>query len=158
MNRLLQKIYYNNPNFIKKVIKNTWTKFVPFPYVYGLEFADFYRFLMKSQWWPKEKLEEFQNQRLRKIIEHAYDNVPYYRKIFDVRGLRPKDIQCKEDLRKLPILTKEDLRKNFNELMAKDFEKFKPILSHTSGSTGIPMKYYLDKNNFIWENAFVCRH
>lgn len=133
-------------------------KIIPFPYSRGIKFAKFYNFLTESQWWPKEKLEEFQNERLRIIIEHAYEKVPYYRRIFNQRGLKPKDIQTREDLNKLPVLTKEDVRKHFKELMAKDFKKYKPILRYTSGSTGIPLKFYLDKNNLVWERAFVCRH
>jgi len=159
MNNLLAKIYHSAPLFVRKPIKNIYRKVIPFPYVYGIKFAKFYNFLMKSQWWPKKKLEEFQNERLRVIIKHAYENVPYYRRIFDERGLKPEDIQTKEDLKLLPVLTKDDVRKHFNELMARDFEKYKPVLSHTSGSTGTAMDFYLTEfvENVI-ERAFVWRH
>jgi len=126
MNKLLRKIYHNSPLFIKKPLKNIYRKIVPFPYVCGMKFAKFYNFIEKSQWWSKEKLEEFQNEKLKIIIKHAYKNVPYYKKIFDERKLKPSDIQTKEDLKKLPILTKDDVKKNFHELTAKNFKKFKP--------------------------------
>ncbi len=154
---MLKKLYHKSPELVKTIIKRTHSK-IPFPYVYGLKFTKYYRWLMKTQWLPPEELEELQNKRLQIIIKHAYENVPYYRRIFDERGLKPEDIQTKEDLKLLPVLTKDDVRKHFNELQAENYTKFNPILSHTSGSTGIPMKFYLDRNNLIWENAFVCRH
>jgi len=41
-----------------------------------------YQFLIQSQWWEAEKIRELQNEKLRKIISHAYLNVPYYRSVF----------------------------------------------------------------------------
>ncbi len=51
-------------------------------------FLKTYRLLKKSQWWTKEQLEEYQMQQLSKLLNHAYENVPYYRRIFDERGLK----------------------------------------------------------------------
>ena len=113
---------------------------------------------MKTQWLPPEELEELQNKRLQIIIKHAYENVPYYRRIFDERGLKPEDIQTKEDLKLLPVLTKDDVRKHFNELTAKNFRKFRPTLNHTSGSTGEPLSYYIDRDLSTLIQATVWRH
>ena len=152
-----------SPEVVKKAVRSVWSKVIPFPYSYGLrahgrQFVKFYKWLMKTQWLSPEELEEIQNERLKKHIKHAYENVPYYRRIFEERGLKPNDIRSKEDLKLLPVLTKDDVRKHFNELIAKDSTRYEPILSHTSGSTGIPLKFYLDKNNLMWESAFVSRH
>jgi len=57
--------------------------------------------LKKSQWWTSEQLIEYQNERLRKLITHAYENVPYYRHSFDEIGLQPSDIRSVGDLYKL---------------------------------------------------------
>ena len=155
---MLRKIYHKSPEPVKKVIRRVHSK-IPFPYIYGLKFAKYYKWLMKTQWLPPEELEELQNKRLQIIIKHAYENVPYYRRIFDERGLKPEDIQTKEDLKLLPVLTKDDVRKHFNELIARDFEKHKPVLGHTSGSTGTAMDFYLTEfvENVI-ERAFIWRH
>ncbi|MFX0132865.1 MAG: phenylacetate--CoA ligase family protein [Candidatus Hodarchaeota archaeon] len=146
------------PHIIKSLLKNTWYRIVPFPYVFRFEFAKYYKFLMQSQWWSQEKLEEFQNKRLQIVIKHAYENVPYYRKIFNDRGLSPNDIKSKEDLKILPVLTKNDVRENFNNLLAKNFIKFKPSCFHTSGSTGEPLHYYIDKTLIAFTQAIVWRH
>jgi len=94
--------------------------------------------LNKSQWWPIEKLEEFQNQRLRRIVKYAYNNIPGYRRKFDEAKVKPEDIRTKDDLRKLPITTREELQNN------KGFVNIKLIYGtlYTGGSTGTSLKYY----------------
>lgn len=146
------------PKSLKSIIRDMWIRTIPFPYSQGIKFAKFYNFLMESQWWPKEKLEGFQNERLKIIIKHAYENVPYYRKIFDERGLKPKDIECKEDLKLLPILTKDDVRRHFNEVFANNWRDFKPSIMHTSGSTGEPLSHYIDRKLSMMISACVWRH
>lgn len=131
---------------------------IPFPYNRGLTFANAYKYILQSQWWPIGKLEEFQNERLASIIQHAYTNVPYYRDIFMERGLKPSNINDKSDLSKLPILTKDDIRKNFNSMVAVNRAKYKAEIRHTSGSTGEPLSYYIDKKLSILINAYVYRH
>ena len=84
--------------------------------------------LEETQWWSPEQLRELQNKNLRALIRHAYKNVSYYHHIFEERGLIDKDIQTVEDLPKLPILTKDDIRQNFHDLMANDSKKRKPFL------------------------------
>ena len=51
------------------------------------------RELEESQWWPRDKILELQDQRLRQLVRYAYDKVPYYRRIFDERDLKPEDIE-----------------------------------------------------------------
>ncbi len=115
-------------------------------------------FLEKSQWWKPEQLEEFQNKKLRALINHAYKNVPYYHRLFRKLGLKPEDIKTKEDLKKLPILTKDDIRRNLSELLAKNIPKSRYIVAHSSGSTGEPLKYYVDKRAYSigWAQTFRC--
>lgn len=112
--------------------------------------------LEKTQWWSPEKLKELQNERLRALIEHAYENVPYYHRIFEERKLTDKNIQTVDDLQKLPVLTKEIIRRNFSDLIATDSRKRRPFLNSTSGSTGEPLKYYLDMevSSVNWAGMF----
>jgi phenylacetate-CoA ligase len=98
--------------------------------------------LEESQWWPRERIEELQSERLHKLIEHAYSNVPYYRRIMQERGLEPGDIKSASDLAQLPILTKEDIRTNSRDLMAIDFPAAKLRAMATTGSTGEPLHFY----------------
>lgn len=107
--------------------------------------------LEQSQWWSKDKLLELQNERLRRLLSHAYDSVPYYRKLFDERSMKPNDIKDSKELALLPVLTKQLIRNNFNNLRAPTLSPNKVILSATSGSTGSPLKFYTTKEDqFEW--------
>ena len=119
-------------------------------------FRDTYKFLQKSQWWSREQLEEYQLQQLSRLLSHAYDNVPYYRRVFDDRGLKPKDIQDFKDLRELPFLTKEIIRDNLNDLKARNYPAEKLEYVTTGGSTGIPLGLYYEKGvSRAIEQAFM---
>jgi len=122
----------------------------------GTSVIKYYHWLQKTQWWPPEQLRELQNTKLRALVKHAYENVPYYHRIFEERGLTAGDIQTEDDLSKLPILTKNDIRHNFNDMLAKDFKKWKPIPNSTGGSTGEPLQYYITKDvaSITWAGAF----
>jgi len=122
---------------------------------YGKVFWETYCFLQESQWWSREKLQEYQMQQLEKLLKHAYKNVPYYRKVFDERGLKPKNIQGFDDLKKLPYLTKDAFRQHFDELVAKNAELRSLSMNHTSGTTGKPLQFYEDPSAGQKELAFI---
>lgn len=114
--------------------------------------------LEESQWWSRDKILELQNQRLRELVKHAYDRVPYYSHIFDERGLKPNDIDCGEALVKLPILTKQIIRNSLNDLMARGFPAKETILSATGGSTGEPLMFYTTRDEqYNWGFAKAQR-
>ena len=122
----------------------------------GTRMLKYLRTLEETQWWSPSQLRELQEEKLRALIKHAYKNVPYYRRIFEERGLTDKDIQTTEDLQKLPVLTKDDVRQSFPDLMAEDFNKRKAFLNTTGGSTGEPLKYYvgMDVASITWAGMF----
>ncbi|HTY18866.1 MAG TPA: phenylacetate--CoA ligase family protein [Myxococcota bacterium] len=104
-----------------------------------------FRLLQESQWWPRERIEAYQNEQLRRLIDHAYRNVPYYRRVFDERGLSPGQIQDASDLPKLPYLTKEILRDNLPDLTAQNWPAARRQYVTTGGSTGVPVGFYNDR-------------
>jgi len=108
-------------------------------------FKETYNFLQKSQWWTREQLEEYQLEQLNNILDHAYTNVPYYRKVFNERGLKPKDIQDFKDLQKLSFLTKDLIRDNLKDLKARNYPHKKFEYVTTGGSTGVPLGFYYEK-------------
>src|SRR5579875_1988994 len=60
-----------------------------------------------------DELRSLQLRRLRWTLEHAYRNVPFYRKRFDDAGVRPADLRSLDDLAAFPFTTKDDLRENY---------------------------------------------
>jgi phenylacetate-CoA ligase len=116
------------------------------------------RFFEQSQWMPLGELRQFQEQRLRTTIRQAYFHVPYYRQLFDERGLKPRDIRRIEDLSKLPLLSKEGVRENRDALVADNARRFRPAVICTSGTTGQPLRFLIDKPSNILEFVYYWRH
>jgi len=104
-----------------------------------------YALLRQSQWWSREELEAYQGQALSRLLDHAYENVPYYRRIFEERHLVPGDIATPADLALLPFLTKEIVQANLADLKARNYPETAFEYVRTSGSTGTPMGFYYEK-------------
>lgn len=104
----------------------------------------------------EEELRKIQNQRLQALVQHCYQNVPYYTKLFNRLGLKPEDIQCREDLQKLPVLTKQMVRDNYDDLISLDAAKRHYQKGSTGGSTGTPLKFMKDTPtwNMAWASSF----
>lgn len=107
-----------------------------------------YKYSMSIEWLSKEELYELQCIKLHNLVVHCYNNVPYYRRVFDSLSLTPDDIKSREDLCKLPILTKEIIKKEYTSLIATDYKNRLYLNSSTGGSTGTPMKYLTDINTW----------
>ncbi len=111
------------------------------------KFYQYYRELDKTQWQTPAEIRERQREKLRLLIRHAYDNVPFYREIFDRKKLRPEDIRGEADLPKFPVVTKEDFRRNFpGRCVAGNLPRSAWILNSTSGSTGNPFQFAMSKD------------
>lgn len=113
--------------------------------------------LEKSQWWTISELKRFQFQRLQSLLTHAYRNVPYYHRTFKTLSLKPADIKNSSDINKLPVLTKDIIRKNLNDLIAKNYPRNTLIPSATGGSSGEPMKFFIDTDWKAWNMAAANR-
>ena len=101
-----------------------------------------------------EKLREIQDERLVKQVKHVLDNVPYYRKKMEEKGVTPDDIKGVDDLHKLPFLSKADLRDAYPYgLLAAPLKDCVRIQS-TSGTTGRRVVAFYTKNDIdLWEDC-----
>ena len=102
----------------------------------------------------REQIKAWQDERLVKQVKHVYDNVPYYRKKMDEKGITPSDIRSTEDLHKLPFITKEDLREAYPYgLVAVPLGDCVRIQS-TSGTTGRRVvAFYTQHDLDLWEDC-----
>ena len=103
---------------------------------------------------PREKIIEIQNEKLVKQVKHVWDNVPYYRKKMEQKGVSPEDIKSIDDLHKLPFLSKADLREAYPYgLMGKPLKDCVRIQS-TSGTTGKRVvAFYTQHDIDLWEEC-----
>ena len=87
----------------------------------------------------REKMRELQSERLIATVKRCYENVPFYRKKMDQKGIRPEDIKSIDDITKLPFTTKHDLRDEYPYgLQAVPMSEIKRIHA-SSGTTGKPV-------------------
>jgi phenylacetate-CoA ligase len=124
---------------------------------YGKAYSESLSLFAKSDWWDEKEFEAYQHEKLRRLIDHSYNKVPYYRQVFDSASLKPSDIETISDLRKLPFLTKEIVRKNKPDLMAGDCASLGMEPLHTSGTTGAPLDFQIDRSTRAMERALVLR-
>jgi len=116
------------------------------------------RELEESQWWSRDRILELQNERLKRLIQHAYNNVPYYRRLFDERGLTPNDMQSAKGLVRLPVLTKSEVRNCFKDLTACNIPEKQRVSLITGGSTGKPLHFYRSRQDQLsWSYAAAER-
>ncbi|NLN09388.1 MAG: phenylacetate--CoA ligase, partial [Methanoculleus thermophilus] len=109
------------------------------------EYKKTYALLCQSRTWNREEIEAYQVEALGRLLDHAYENVPYYRRVFRERELVPEDIATLNDLKLLPFLTREDLQNNLPDLKAKNYPESAFEYVTTGGSTGIPVGFYYEK-------------
>lgn len=103
---------------------------------------------------PLDEIKTLQSGKLVKQIKHVYENVPYYRKKMEEKGVTPSDIKSIDDLHKLPFLTKDDLREAYPYgLLGKPLDDCVRIQS-TSGTTGKRVvAFYTMHDIDIWEEC-----
>ncbi|APG64687.1 capsule biosynthesis protein CapK [Tenacibaculum todarodis] len=118
--------------------------------------SEWYVFLKNSEKWTKKELEVYQFKKLKELIEVAYYQSKYYKKLFDTNNLKPQDIKSLKDISKIPVLEKEDVLKFNKEIHTnKKFKRrFKAI---TSGSTGNSLSFNREESADSFNRASVMR-
>lgn len=142
-------LYNHSPIFIQNIMASIYG-YQKIRYRYhSPKYPKWYAFYKETYTWPEEKIREYQWQEVKKILNYAYEHVPYYKEKLKKANIRPEDIQSVEDMEKIPYLEKEEVR-NYSELLISDEYKKEELFSHpTSGSTGTPMTLYNDREATI---------
>ena len=108
----------------------------------------------------REEILRIQNEKIVKQVKHVYENVKYYRDLMDKKGVKPEDIKSVDDIKKLPFLSKADLRDSYPYgMLGTDLKNCVRIHS-TSGTTGKRVVAFYTQNDVdLWEDcvARVCR-
>lgn len=114
--------------------------------------------LEKSQYLPLEQQLKKQWERLTALLNYAYTSNPFYSNLFKTTGLHPKDIKSPVDFRKLPILTKKDVRNSVDTLISTGFKKEHLLKFKTGGSTGKALEIYITEECSEIRNACARRN
>lgn len=114
--------------------------------------------LEKSQWWPVDRLRAAQLAKLQSLLDHAYRQCPYYAGRLAAAGFKPGDLTSLDQVVDLPLLTKDDIRNNRQDMLARDADRSTLWADRTGGSTGQPLEFHRTRDRQFQRAAAASRH
>lgn len=124
----------------------------------GSRRLDWWRELEKTQYWDEGRLREVQWRRLGELLRFAYEHNSFYRGRFVGAGLHPDEVRKPEDLCRLPILTKDEIRRHAPEMISNGYKREDLLCFRTGGSTGKPLQLFITEDCSELRNACARRH
>jgi len=118
--------------------------------VMNTKIMHYYDKIIKMQKLSESEINEWQNKNLKKLILHSFNNTEYYNTLFKENNLTPSDINSVDDLHKIPVLTKENIRNNFKKMMPNNLNKILHKTSSTGGSSGDPLQFLIDIDSWSY--------
>ncbi len=113
---------------------------------------------LASSRWRLEDLRQIQEERLRMLLIHAYQNVPLYRGLYKEAGYHPEEFRSLDDIDKIPILQKHRLKQaSPEEVVAQGIDPHRCGVVETSGSTGTPLRIFLGARDQQWQRVVAWR-
>jgi phenylacetate-CoA ligase len=140
---------------INKIVSKTYYRT---RLIYNTELSQRLNWFKNNEHLSQEQIQQLQWSLLSQILDHAEQNVPYYRDLFKKLDLHAKDIRNRDDFVKLPLLTKQDIKENLERLVANNFLHGQLIRSGTGGSTGVPVPFYHDRQYYRFASALSLRN
>jgi len=122
-------------------------------YLTGSKIPSILKEIQKIDNSSKKEIEEYQKQKLEKILLQAWENVPYYTKVLTKAKVVVDGKINLENFDKIPILTKDIIRKEGKNLYSKDHKQRKSYENTSGGSTGEPVRFIQDKEYEDWNTA-----
>jgi len=118
----------------------------------------FLAFANKRLHWDSDRLKRYQDKRFRAVVKFANDTVPFYHRKFKEVGVDVENIRKIEDLHKLPVIKKEEFKKQDpKQIVSSNYELSQLKRVSTSGSTGTPFIVYINSTEDAWRKAIYMR-
>ncbi|OQX00360.1 MAG: hypothetical protein BWK80_62000 [Desulfobacteraceae bacterium IS3] len=114
-------------------------------------------FFSETPHYESECLRICQFRLFKKILSFAYEHIPFYKKKYDDAGVHPDHIRRPDDMDKIPILTKQEIREKGKTIYNKHYSGLK-FRRSTSGSTGSPMTFCKDALSMAVMDAILYRN
>jgi len=116
------------------------------------------RSLSRNPFLSTEELESMRKEKLKRMVRYAYEHVPFYRKLFDEKGLDVEQVEGIDDLRAAGIYTsKEIVREAGDEILSDEYRKEALVDVGSGGSTGKPCVFYMTMDNWTMRMAVKYR-
>lgn len=109
--------------------------------------------LVRTQWATPEEMQALQLGKIKRLVAHADTNVPFYRQRFQEAGIDPSNIKTLDDFRQIPMLTRDDIKRDLESFIAANFPRDTLHRDATGGSTGEPLSFYYHTDWAYWDLA-----
>jgi phenylacetate-CoA ligase len=157
MNPRLEAIYARSPVFLQNLYVSFYGRRIRRQrFTRGHE--RWMELFERSQWWGPDEMGAHQDRALAELVAHCYENVPFYRSVMEERRLRPADVATRGDLIKLPIVTKDLIRRDPSAFLARGVNASSLKESPTSGTTGASFTVLWDRETDVLWNSVLWRH
>ena len=124
----------------------------------GSPFRSYWQELEKTQYLPESVLLRRQWQRLEELMKFVWENNAFYRSRFEMAGITPDTFVSPQDMQRIPILTKEEIRQNTLQMISRGFALPELLQFKTGGSTGKALDIYITEDCSELRNACARRH
>lgn len=151
MKEQLARLYKSN-SFLGRAFK-ILAESVPYDYIKSSNYKKNIQRIKNFENLSKEEINDWKYKKLSMVIKNAYENVPFYNDLYKKAGFHPDDFLCLNDLSKIPMISKKDIRKTDN-FINKKFNTKNLIPSYSGGSTATPLKIFIEKDQADIEASY----
>ncbi len=152
----MQDIYYKSPIFFQNFLVSLYGQYLFNKRYKGKLYNQIRADIASVNQLSRKEQEAFQAEKLHAMVGHCLDNVPYYKKLLGDLGLTQNDFTSTSDLKKLPLLTKQEVIKNIDSFKTTNSKPH--MVQNTSGSTGTPLSLWVDEYTYKLAMALLIDH
>ena len=128
---------------------------IPQKYFLGGEFRRQHAFVEAAQWWSPDVTRAYQLSELKRILTHAFNKSPYYRREFSRSGFNPQDIRSPDDIRALPTINRDTINEHLDEMCTLAPRSANVDYITTGGTSGSPLRFYIGSSRSAIEYAYL---
>jgi len=154
---LQQRVYYGVPFSLKNAISSFYG-WLQKKDRYGEFYQESLHSLLTSQWYSNQQLKDIQFHRVKEFLIHAGRLSTFYQRLFRAHGFEPAEMRSLSDLSVLPILDKQTVRSQLREIVPDNLQQYRVRWVHTSGTTGMGLRFPVSSECFQREYAFRFLH
>lgn len=138
--RKLRGYYYEFPDWLKLLVASPY-KVIPPRFRYGRAYGEFESLLSKTSSFTKQDIEDLQFLKLKSTLDIAFREIPFYQKKYSEFGLNELSFKYLDDIKKFPFLTKREVKENYEDLINRQIDPSRHLVTTTGGSTAAPMRF-----------------
>lgn len=112
------------------ICRGAWSQFQALRSVHGKNVAE---------------IEAYQFRELKRLIDFAWEHIPFYRRYWEQHGFTPKQLQKLQDISLIPCIDKEIVRENYEEMVPRGYKYHRLDRVTSGGTTGLPLAFYINK-------------